>query len=45
VAAAGTAALVAMHWPDVHRAAHAIPAWAFAAAVALHVATLAGSRS
>jgi len=35
VAAAGTAALVAMHWPDVHRAAHAIPAWAFGAAVAL----------
>ena len=34
VAAAGTAALVAMHWPDVHRAAHAIPAWAFAGAVA-----------
>jgi len=41
VAASGTAALVAMHWPDVHRAAHAIPAWAFVA-VAIHVATLAG---
>jgi len=42
VAASGTAALVAMHWHDVHRAAHAIPAWAFVAAVAIHVATLAG---
>ena len=41
VAASGTAALVAVHW-HVHRAAHAIPAWAFVAAVAIHVATLAG---
>src|SRR5262249_47676799 len=40
VAAAGTAVLVAVHWHDVARAAHAIPAWAFAATVAIHIATL-----
>lgn len=40
LAAAGTALLVALHWHDVCQAYSAVPLWAFAAAVALHLATL-----